>query len=168
MVQRCPEKILAAAVLARKEARTLEVPEPALKPREILPVGDDEVGLEATLARLRNAEVQANRMLVEALAAGDDGKATLAQSMWTKLTTQVRQVEKDARLDAEARGQLIPKTYAESRLVELHASIAQGVRGLYRKMAEVMRLPINAENESAWNEECDRLFQRFKEEVFNE
>jgi len=182
MSQQCPPGILAAAVAHTKtqraaEPKSDETPEiapavepeekPTFVPRELAAVGEDEVGLEATLTRLRDAEVQAHRIMIEALQKGDDGKAQLAQKMWTGLTAQVRQVEKDARVDAEARGHLIPRGYAETKLTEFFVPIERGTRGMYRKMCEVMGIAIDADSEEQWNRECDRLFAKFNSEVFS-
>lgn len=181
MKQKCPDKLLAAAVAALKgsgggaksDGEEVSKPEgeaeetgPKSAPWEFKPVEDDEVGLEATLSRLRTAEVHANRKMLEALERGDEAAATLAQNLWTKLTQQIRQTEKDYRVECEAKGHLIPKVYAETRIVEYHTQIERGIRGLYRRMCETMNIVVDPETEAVWNNEVDRVFNSFQEAVF--
>lgn len=167
-----PDSIMAAAAAGSAEVvprvpDTREEPTGHVLPRELLPVGDDEVGLQSSLRRLRETEVQSHRIMIEALKANDEGKAKLAQKMWTEIVTQVRQMERAAREDAAAVGQLVPKGEAERILVEMHSGIERAMRGMYRRFCELTGVRESPETESKWNEECDGMFEAFGKEVFH-
>jgi hypothetical protein len=70
------------------------------------------------------------------------------------------------RQEHERHGKLIPRDKAETMIHEFHQPVEREIRLLYRVMCEISGIPATPETEDLWNKECDRLFSRFKEEVF--
>lgn len=120
------------------------------------PVGDDEIGLEQTLRRLAMAEVRLSRV------ATDPGQT----KAWLDTVSRMSSAAEKLRQEEERQGKLIPRDRAEMMIHEFHRPVEREIRLMLRSMCELLGLPISPEREDLWNRECDRLFARFKEEVF--
>jgi len=162
MTQRVPDAI------ACKPVKVEQVDLPEVKPPvELLPVGDDEVGVMASLKRLNNAEVLAYRKYEDALKAGDTGEIRAALRNWNDISTQARPMVKVAREDELARRELIPRSVAEAAMVEVHQPIMAGFRGMFDDVCRAFGVVKSVENDSKWNEMIDVVCDRLKKEVFD-
>lgn len=194
MSQRCPDKLLAAAIEARKSGpgEPVTVPEPVkapvqdplmelpvqpqkekpapppLVPRELKPVSEDELGLESTLHRLREAEVQAHRIYVEALAEGNDGKAKLAQKAFTDLAKQVADVEAKVIEQRKASRDLIPRVEAEMLIADFHQTFHGILRGFGDRFLREFGVPVTGDNDVKWQGMIDEVCRHLQQEVFAE
>ena len=159
MTQRCPDEILAAgAELPLK----VEVVAPSIM--EVVPVGDHEIGISATLKRLGNAEVQAHRMFETAVANKDEGGAKLAQKLWTDISAQVRTMTKAAREEEVQQGMLAPVQLLEQQLVQLHAEILGQFRGMFPLIQRTFHVPVDGE--AQWLAIVDEVCEGLNKEVF--
>ena len=159
MTQRVPDSIACV-----EKADELPVVAP---PVELLPVGDDEVGVGATQKRLRNAEVLAYRKYETAMQTNDAGEIRAALRNWNDISAQVRTMTKVAREDELARKELISRTVAEAILVEVHQPIMAGMRGMFDDLCRAFAVDRNAENEARWNVLVDVVCERLNKEVFD-
>ena len=162
MTQRAPDSIIGAA------ARETELPLGAadVPKTEIVPVGDDEIGVIATQKRMRNAEVLLYRQYLEAVESKDEGKIRAALRNWNDISDQVRTIAKVAREDEIARRDLIPRIEAEAQLVELHAAIFSAVRGLFASISRAYNIHLTPENEEKWMTLTDTFCLTLRSEVF--
>ena len=169
MKLRVPPGITEAVVKSRQAAgKTVEVAEelPLGKPVPVeetarrteidRPVTEEEIGLEHTLRRLAETEVRLSRV------ATDPGQT----KAWLDTVARMSSAAERLRLEHERMGKLIPKDKAETMIHEFHQPVEREIRLLYRVMCEMAGIPATPETEDRWNKECDRLFSRFKEEVF--
>lgn len=123
---------------------------------EELPVGDEELGIERTLERLERMEVRLSRK------AHEPGQT----KAWLETVQRMGSMQEKLRMEMERMGKLLPKDVVEDVLHSYHGPIERETRLMYRTMCEVMGLPASPEREAAWNEECDRMFLKFGEQVF--
>ena len=168
MTQRVPDSISGAAVHAVQQETEEAVELPAAAPTVLLPVGDDEVGVQATQKRLRNAEVLANRKYLEALERNDAGEIRAALRNWNDISAQVRTMTKVARDDELARRELISRTVAEAALVEVHQPIVAGFRGMFGDICRAYGIADTAENALKWSGLVDGVCAVLSKEVFGE
>lgn len=203
MSQRCPDKILAVAVEARKQRATekgepepvaevaempvpvtsgkklppaplLELPiakqkeVPTMIPRELQPVGLEEVGVEATLKRLQEAEVHAHRIYLKALEDGNDGLAKLALKSFTDLAAQVAAVEQKAIAQRVLTRDLVPRLEAEGIMSDFHQNFHGLLRGSGDSFCRAFGIPVTAENDEKWNLLIDSVCEQLQQEVFQE
>lgn len=151
MIQKCPEKILSAAVAIRKSPPPVVEP-PVIEER----VEEDEKGLEKMIGRLLSMEVKLSRV------AQDPGGA----KPWLDTISRTTSVITKLREEKEKLGALVPKDIAEAAIHEFHGPIENGVRGIGSDFCRAAGLPWGERQEAAWAKVCDELFKRFGEEVF--
>ena len=175
MKQSAPAGISAAVIAWRKEGKGTPVvvvpkpdelllvaavaePEKTVERAEVLdrPVTEDEIGLEQTLRRLAENEVRLSRMAL------DPGQA----KPWLDTIARMSSAAKSLREESERKGKLIPKAKAEAAIQEFHGPIKSEFYLMDATMSQILGLPLSEAMQEAWRGECDRLFARFKEEVF--
>ena len=120
------------------------------------PVDAEEIGLEQTLKRLGEMEVRLSRV------ATDPGQT----KAWLDTISRMSSAAEKLRRESERMGKRIPRDKAETMIHEFHQPVEREIRLLYRSMCEITGIPATPETEGIWCRECDRLFSRFKEEVF--
>ena len=169
MKLRVPPGITEAVVAWRKAGKStgpvielmpdltlLDAPLPDRQAQIEKPVAEDEIGLEHTLRRLAETEVRLSRV------ATDPGQT----KAWLDTVARMSSAAERLRQEHERMGKLIPRDKAETMIHEFHQPVEREIRLLYRVMCELCGIPSTTETEDRWNKECDRLFSRFKEEVF--
>lgn len=122
---------------------------------ENMEVSDAELGLEQTLARLARTEVLLSRK------ATDPGQA----KPWLDTISRMTAVAERLRSEAERLGKLLPRAQVEEAIHAFHGPIEREIRLLYKTMCDALGLPPSPEKEALWNEEVDKLFGKFNEEV---
>ena len=171
MKQEVPAKILQAADGVAGDVPAARPPrergEDDRPPRIALgEVGEEEMGIEATLKRIKESEVQAHRIYREALERGEDARAKIAQRSFSELAKEVVRMEGFARREAEAARTLIPRVEAEMVLGDLH----QGILGALRSMGDAVfrefNLPATPASSEKWQALVDELCSGLQEEVF--
>ncbi len=167
-----PAKIMAAAGdNATTPVRPL-VPRPPGDPAAgrttLASVGDEEIGLDATLKRLRESEVQAHRIYIEALETGQDARAKLAQRSFSDLAKEVIRVEGLARKSLEASRALIPRVEAEMVLGDLHQGVLGGLRAMGAHVFREFGLPATPASDVKWQALVDDFCNQLQTQVFRE
>ena len=135
--RRAPQRLLDAAEAARADPVAL-APESRPPPDQEAPT--DDLSFVANLDRMRQAAADAHREYKTALALGEEGKAQAAMRRWSDLSEQRRKMEKD-RADVEkALGDSLPRATVAGVLVQVHGTIASGLRSLVRRIRDEMAL----------------------------
>ena len=177
---RCPDKLLVAAMAAVPVAKRglpaaplLELPvqkpkkeEPVAVPRALREVGEQERGTEASLARLKEAEVHAHEIYLEALRSGKDAQAKLALKSFADLSEQVAKLEGIVEARRIKNRDLIPRMEAETLLGDFHQEFMVRLRGFGDQVLRRYGIPATAENEAGWQELVDVLCTQLQQEVF--
>jgi len=153
--QKAPDGIMQAVIEVRKGKPAAAVVE-AEPVNEPVDENQDELGLEWTLKRLEEAE----RILSKKVHQPGQAKP------WLDTVSRMAATSKALREEMEKQGKLVPKDAAAAVIQEVNGPIERGMRGMYRTFCEVTGIPMVPETEERWLKEMDRLFLRFKEEVF--
>jgi hypothetical protein len=177
MTQRCPAKLLGAVVTSRIDpAPAIEEkrdfgPPPALElpvqeRSELKAVDDSEYGIEATLKRVQESEVRTHQDYQEAIRAGNEGKAKLAQKMFLDLAKEVARVEEKVVAHRVRVRDLIPRLEAEVALADFHQAFHGTLRGGADRFFRAFGLDVTAENEELWQTMIDGICETLQAEVF--
>jgi len=150
--QKAPDGIMQAVIGVRTVKPAVAV-EPVIEP---IDENQEEVGFEWTLKRLEEAERVLSKKVHE------PGQA----KPWLDTVARLSATSRALREEMERQGKLVPKEVAAAAIQEFHGPIERGIRGMYRTFCESTGLPMVPETEERWLKEVDRLFLRFKEEVF--
>lgn len=129
---------------------------------------DLEVGLEASVDRLRRAEAVANHKFTEAIRLdADEGEIERKQRAWERVAKQLSISEKSLR-DMESKyGALYGADEIKRELVKIHGSVYAGVKNFMRRVmpkAELIEDPI--ERNEFYEAETNKLFRHFGESAF--
>lgn len=176
MSQRCPAKLLGAAVKGRLDepkreyppAPEMELPVQPVILKELQAVEVGEVGIEATLKRLQEAEVHTHREYQDALKAGDEGKAKLAQKMFLDLAKQVAIAEEKAVAQRVRVRDLIPRLEAEVAIADFHQAFHGLLRGGADRFFRAFGVEVSAGNDEKWQVMMDGICETLQGEVFGE
>ena len=168
MTQRIPHKVLLAAgpgavVVERKPDQG-----PAavlMDPREFVGATDAEMGIEATLRRLEDSEVFAHRTYTEAITAGDQSKALIAERSFRQLAAEKVKVEEKVREARIASRDLIPREEAELRIADVHGDLILRFRGMADRVCRAYGVPVTAETEATWLDLVDEFCEALLAEV---
>ncbi|PAW76831.1 MAG: hypothetical protein B9S32_13920 [Verrucomicrobia bacterium Tous-C9LFEB] len=177
MTWRVPDKIIEAA----RAAKAAESPAPLspvavpvpidspLPPSPPVSVEESgELGLQGSLARLRDAERKAYNawQLVLSAAEPNDGEIKNKQRIWTDIADQLRATEKASPDILQASGDLVSKSELQKVLAEIHTTIAQSFRAMIRRVLPKIQNLTPTEADAIWNEEVDRVFAALRTNEF--
>jgi hypothetical protein len=124
-------------------------------------------GYEHLLQRMRVAEAEVAAQWESARVANDEGRMAELGRRWRDLAKQLRELERDAETILEKSGQSVRKVEVSKELASIHATIVNGMRGVWRKI----RLRIEAagteqQKDRIFQEEVDRVCARLVETGF--
>jgi hypothetical protein len=173
MAQRIPHKVLLAAQSAGWKpghavavaAAPVVIPGDLAEPLKFEEARADEMGIEATLKRLEDMEIFANRTYKEAIAVGDQNKALIAERSFRQLAAEKVKVEEKVRAARLAARDLIPRQEAEARIAEVHGDLILRFRGLGDRVCRSFGQPVTAESEAKWLDLVDEFCIALREEV---
>lgn len=160
MKQRCPPALLRLA--------KVELELPKFVPPPPKPVEDGELGIEATLRRLQEAEVKTHREYEAAVIQGQDGKAATAKKHFMDLASKVALIEEKAIAQREKVRDLIPRIPAEMAIADFHQDFHGLLRGSAPRFFRAFGIVDNGENEALWHGMMDEICQALQREVFND
>lgn len=175
---RLEELARSAEVASPSSEEPVEPREPEALPPVVVEVGQG--GFLETLERLRGAEAQAGARYVgyikaasesreaghEVTAARYDSEAEASRRIWEKLTKELRSYEKDAKAILEARGEVWVKSDVIDSVSGLFGVVAEGVRGLIRRVRPKLRGLSEEEQNAVWARETEGLFASLLESDF--
>jgi hypothetical protein len=186
MSHRVPARLLevAATDAAEHAARHQEPAPGTVTPATSASVADravsSSVGMGETVTRLREAERDAGEAFATAskpLPRGKDepldaplkymdaGQVEMLQRRWERMAEALRKAVKDEAEMAETRGELLEKGKVARVLQEIHASVAESIRGLVRRVRPKLAGRSAEEQDEIWQAETEKTFSGFQHEL---
>lgn len=175
--QRCPERFLKLAKEKGGDGNDQVKGEPlfdqpAEPERKVVPFvrpENLETGLEASVARLREAEAVANAQYAHAIAQGEDeGQIEMLQRRWERVSNQLRQQEKAMRELEGKYGAMYTESEIRQELEKIHIPIYTGVMNLLRRVKPKLDTVDDVTAQDAiWRAEVKKLFRGWMESSFS-
>jgi hypothetical protein len=175
MKQKVPTRIVEAAAKASGQAVVaglplfaeppkVDHPEEAKDVQRAVVVEEAEVGLSASLDRIRRAEAVASRAYLEAVEQKlDAGVIEQRQRAWERTLEALRKIEKDGAELLKTTGELVRKSDLKAVLLPIHRALATGVRSFLRRMRPKLEGLNPTEQDKVWAQETEALFRKMNE-----
>lgn len=179
MKQNVPARIVDAVAKFKGQAVTVGLPlfaaappvehkEEAKAPERAVVVEDAEVGLSASLSRIRKAEAAASRAYLEAIQQKDDaGVIEQRRRAWDDALESLRKLEKDGMDILRKSGETVTKSDLKAVLLPLHRALATGIRSFLRRVRPKLEGLNPTEQDRVWSQEAESLFRRLNECQFS-
>lgn len=145
-----PEPPPPAAVIGEKEAPGIEI----------------GMGFKEMLERVKRAEASAYQEFDTALKSNDESRLPAARKIWSELSKQLRELERDAHDILSRSGALVEKSSVEKIIADIHGPIVNGIRSMWRRVKTKMLTAPDSQQDRVWQEEVDRLLSRLNESEF--